>query len=570
MGRIASAVVAIVALPVATVAFAQGAAEPDAYHLGIKAYLAGDHQQAHDHLSQAVAAAPDKAGPYYYRGLCLLALGRPQEANEDFARGVQREQSGHQFRQVGRELARVQGSARQIVEQHRSPARSALAVQERQRVADFLEQLEQQSARRVAQRQAAQQAEAASVAAAPGRPDAAQQPPPAGGDPFSTPAAPAVPADNPFAPSGDSPAAMPPANPFAAPTETAASSPFTPSTPPAAEPAGVTPAPPTGSPLPAPAAAAEFDISAPDGIARMLSHEMSQGRPGAVWTILPQRYREDIQGLLAELADKMDPEVWDKSFVLLGKLAQGLRDKQHLILGTPLLAAIPEDQRGGIALGLNMTADMLDAIARSQINTVEGLKTADPGKLLDETLGVWVIKFAQLDAATRQIPVEESLAMLAQIDVTVTDQDGDTATLHFEQPNVPPFDAVARRVDGVWLPAIVVDAWDEQIAMARGAIGLIDMSGPQKMQAVTGLAMAEGLINQMLAIETQEEFDVMVNGLMAMVPMPAADPAAPDAPPTGNPLGGLISGWESFFGGAGGGSPLGDGAPPPGGNPFGN
>lgn len=190
------------------------------YGAGVHAYYSNDYYRAHEQFSSAITAGCQDPRCYYYRGLCLTRMGRPEEAQADFEMGARLETADvNHFYNVPAALQRIQGHDRLTVERFRTQARMTALQRERElRAARYGEQRQEE------QRVLLQQAEAAPAAppAMTAQPSAvgAFQTGPIDEPVMEQPAAPAAPA---VAEEKPAQAAPPAANPFAAP---AADDPF--------------------------------------------------------------------------------------------------------------------------------------------------------------------------------------------------------------------------------------------------------------------------------------------------------------------------------------------------------
>ena len=101
---------------------------------GAHAYHAGNIQEASRYLGQALEEGSQDPRCYYFRGLCLLSLGEPDQADQDFRAGAIREFSGLGTYDVSRSLQRVQGAARLELERSRRRVRRELAERDRRRI----------------------------------------------------------------------------------------------------------------------------------------------------------------------------------------------------------------------------------------------------------------------------------------------------------------------------------------------------------------------------------------------------------------------------------------------------
>ena len=90
------------------------------YGLGVHSYNSGDYRDAYENLSAAVEGGTKDPRAFYFRGLALAQLGRPEDARLDFAKGAQLEVAGGGDRYpIGRALERIQGTQRLTIERVR-------------------------------------------------------------------------------------------------------------------------------------------------------------------------------------------------------------------------------------------------------------------------------------------------------------------------------------------------------------------------------------------------------------------------------------------------------------------
>lgn len=101
-------------------ALAQDDLMSELYGLGVHAYNSGEYREAYDNLSAAVEGGTRDPRAFYFRGLALAQLGRPEDARLDFAKGAQLEVAGGGDRYpIGRALERIQGAQRLTIERVR-------------------------------------------------------------------------------------------------------------------------------------------------------------------------------------------------------------------------------------------------------------------------------------------------------------------------------------------------------------------------------------------------------------------------------------------------------------------
>ena len=93
---------------------AQDAVLGQIYGNGVHAYFAQDYLRSYQFFTSAIDGHSQDPRCFYFRGLALVKLGRPQDAEIDFQHGAKLESSTDPTRayNVARSLERVQGSDR--------------------------------------------------------------------------------------------------------------------------------------------------------------------------------------------------------------------------------------------------------------------------------------------------------------------------------------------------------------------------------------------------------------------------------------------------------------------------
>ena len=116
----------IILLATGTVAVAQEDEILDRlYGNGVHAYKRGDYVQAHRWLTEAIDTGNRDPRTRYFRGLAYLKLGRPEQADKDFATAANREVGdGNLARLVDQSLFTIQGPDRYRLESARTNAQS--------------------------------------------------------------------------------------------------------------------------------------------------------------------------------------------------------------------------------------------------------------------------------------------------------------------------------------------------------------------------------------------------------------------------------------------------------------
>lgn len=102
---------------------AQDGPPEDLYGRGVHAFFQRRHEDAHGLLTKAIGSGLKDPRAHYFLGLANLRLGRPDEAQTEFATGAELEAIAGETINIGRALERVQGKERLTIEEHRRAAR---------------------------------------------------------------------------------------------------------------------------------------------------------------------------------------------------------------------------------------------------------------------------------------------------------------------------------------------------------------------------------------------------------------------------------------------------------------
>jgi len=259
---------------------------------------------------------------------------------------------------------------------------------------------------------------------------------------------------------------------------------------------------------------------------------LQQDHAGAVWDFLPKSYQSDVNSLVSEFASEMDAELWSRGFGLLNKLIKILKDKKEFILGSEQLAQAPVDAEQ-LSQNWDTLLQLLTTIVDSDLSDVEKLKTFDGGDYLEHTGGALM---RQLAVASKLVPEDPYNSQFKQkldkVVAKVIETEGDIAVLELTDPDgmVTKVDFV--RVNRKWIPAAMKADWPVQIAQMRESVKQMpQMLAAVKPQVMDSIKMVDGLLDQISAAKTQEQFTQAVAAAVLPVLMAAGPLMGPgDAP----------------------------------------
>jgi hypothetical protein len=252
----------------------------------------------------------------------------------------------------------------------------------------------------------------------------------------------------------------------------------------------------------------------PDGTVVAVAEKLVNHHPEIVWAALPESYRADINELTSTFAERMDPEVYDRVMAVANRAVEVLQQKKDLILASEAFESAQidrEDFDRSMTAGITVAQTLLS----SDISTLAGLGAINWQQYL-ATTGRTLMEQAE------EIEIEEGedpMADLETLEVEIVEIGDDTAKLRLVTADDEPEEIDLVRVEGRWIPAEMAAKWPEAMAGARHKL---DEMTPEKVaemkgQALMGLAMAEGVIEQIAATETVEELDAAVGPMLQAI-----------------------------------------------------
>lgn len=249
---------------------------------------------------------------------------------------------------------------------------------------------------------------------------------------------------------------------------------------------------------------------APDAAIQTIANELAAGNGGILWQAMPASYQLDVNSIAQLAGTKVDAELYNKGFGLLGRIAEVADKQKEFILNTGLAGPQPAEQVAKIEAAWPSIIGFVQTIATSSIASSEGLKAFDGQAFCDTTVSS-LIGFAEDLAAVsgEENPLEVGTVKLLESTETtatleMTSADGDVETEEFS------------KVENRWVPTEMATDWATEMAEAKAKLEAINIEEmvQKKPQIMGVITMLEGVLAQIEAAETQEQFDQALQGAM--------------------------------------------------------
>ncbi len=245
------------------------------------------------------------------------------------------------------------------------------------------------------------------------------------------------------------------------------------------------------------------DVQAAAAAHAALESAFYKGDLGTIWKSLPASYKTAAAGAVKDFAAKMDPEVWKLGQNVALQIAATVVKQNALILDmgdeAPVPGAddlTPEEKKSLLVKG----GAKLGAIARAA--TLEKLAAGDLQGLLDTP----ALTMKGVTDAVTDVKVPKYTA--------TANEDGSVTMTNDGKPGDT--DRMVK-VEGVWIPDAIVDAFKEKDAWKAKIAEMKPLDAEAKQQATMVLGMVQSAAKSAGKATTKEELQGAV--MQALMPM---------------------------------------------------
>ena len=254
----------------------------------------------------------------------------------------------------------------------------------------------------------------------------------------------------------------------------------------------------------------------PSAAMQTIADEVVAGNCSILWHAMPTSYQTDINAIVQLAGTKVDPEIYDRIFGLVGRFAE-VADKQKLfILNTSLAGEQPADQIAEIEAAWASIIGFVQTIVTSSISSYTGLRAFNGQIFSEQTLPALFKHSANLALLSN----EDNPFSILEFDSLKTLENTDkTAVLEINfikgGVNTESFSKVENR----WVPTKIATKWSTGMAASKKHLEAIssDEIAKNKPQLMGIITMLDGILTQLNTADNQEQFDQTLQG--AMIPI---------------------------------------------------
>lgn len=234
-------------------------------------------------------------------------------------------------------------------------------------------------------------------------------------------------------------------------------------------------------------------------------------QPEALWAFLPASYQHDVNGLFHLLAERMDPELWNRTIAVGRRIVKLCRERKATILDTGLIQPTAGADEKALSAEWDAAVSLAGTLLQSDLTDLEKMKDFDGGAFLASTGGQFMNKLAEFSRLLPGNTFQVELNDLANRQAKLVSETEDTAVveLSFRDDDTDPQRVPFVRVEGKWIPRKLTDGWKADIAAMRKRIEqqlAPKVLAEKKKQFFKSLAVVEKSLDDLEAAKTPAEF----------------------------------------------------------------
>ena len=256
----------------------------------------------------------------------------------------------------------------------------------------------------------------------------------------------------------------------------------------------------------------------PSAAIQTIADEMLKGNCHILWLAMPPSYQADVNAIAQLAGAKVDPEIYDNSFGIFGRLAKVADKQKSFILNTKLGGEKPAEQIAEIEAAWPSIIGFIQTIASSSISSSTGLLAFDGHVFFEQTFPA-LFKYANDLAALSD--EENPFGGLEFENLKTVESSDDTAVIEVTFANGEVETEDFTKVENHWIPTEIANNWNTHMADAKKQLEAISSEEmvENKAQIMGMITMVDGILTQLENAETQEQFDQALQGAMMPIGM---------------------------------------------------
>ncbi len=257
----------------------------------------------------------------------------------------------------------------------------------------------------------------------------------------------------------------------------------------------------------------------PDGTVRVVVDGLVQHHPEVVWRALPPTYQQDVVDLSRDFADSIDPAVFDRAVAVARKGVVVLQSKKDIILESATFKKVQVDAETVDAFW-EAAVHVLDAVLASDAADLATLREIDVESFLATTGAKIMDHVSELPAENHEMAsFAERVGALQKAEIAHMSEEGNHAVVLLTVPGEEPKELQLTRVEDRWIPVELANQWPAMMENTAARIEFMNSDGAARIrvQALFGIGIVEGFIDQIDQMESSDQIDDLIGGVLGNI-----------------------------------------------------
>lgn len=249
----------------------------------------------------------------------------------------------------------------------------------------------------------------------------------------------------------------------------------------------------------------------------IIVREIKNENPIVAWDALPTSKQNQIQEVVKLAATRVEQRTLNVVKKFRGDLFTALKGKKQFILGSSAIP-IPSDQKEVLKNSYDAIVGLLEAYIPNEWLDASYLQQADVRDLLFGYVNNVIRNAKEVEKTLPSNSPIKSMLSQSSIEAKVESISSTEAMITFVVPGQPESPTKFVLSEGRWLPATLLDNWDQSMGQARGILGQLD-SKVIHQSVAQAMIFPIGLLGSISSAETQQDFDDAIGQLAGLAQM---------------------------------------------------
>ena len=214
-----------------------------------------------------------------------------------------------------------------------------------------------------------------------------------------------------------------------------------------------------------PAASPLSPVQADEAVRRVL-RGLEQRQSRALWEFLPPSYRQDVQQLVRDVAERLDEKSWGP-FVATWQKARQVLPKKLSSLAPQKTGDSEPGRETSLPFDPAALAQLLDVIGDSDLSDLQRLRSIELDRFLDQTGDKLLATLGRIAVGNTNGSAGDPFSQFGKVQVELASSALETEVVSIRWPGQEPASHDFVRVEGNWIPKSLAEAWPSQFREVR-------------------------------------------------------------------------------------------------------